>query len=78
MSFGEKLRELRGSISQEKMAKELNITKSSLVAYERNKRVPRDEVKIRIAKYFGKTVQDIFLIAMSTYNAQNKIKEGTK
>lgn len=60
MPFGEKLRELRGDMSQEKMAKELGITKSSLAMYERNERVPRDEVKIRIANYFKKTVQEIF------------------
>lgn len=60
MPFGEKLRELRGNMTQEEMAKELHITKSSLAMYERNERVPRDEVKIRIAKYFGKTVQEIF------------------
>ncbi len=60
MSFGEKLRALRGDRSQEVMAKELNITKSSLAMYEQNKRVPRDEVKVRIAKYFGKTVQELF------------------
>ena len=60
MSFGEKLKVLRGNRSQEVMAKELNITKSSLAMYEQNKRVPRDEVKIRIANYFGKTVQELF------------------
>ncbi len=60
MPFGEILRELRGNITQEEMAKRLNITKSSLAMYERNERVPRDEVKVRIANYFGKTVQEIF------------------
>lgn len=60
MPFGEILKELRGNRSQETMAKELNITKSSLAMYERNERIPRDEVKVRIAKYFGKTVQEIF------------------
>lgn len=60
MSFGEKLKVLRGNRSQEVMAKELNITKSSLAMYERNERIPRDEVKVRIAKYFGKTVQELF------------------
>ncbi len=60
MAFGEKLRELRGNRTQEEMAKELNITKSSLAMYERNERVPRDEVKVRIANFFGKTVQEIF------------------
>ena len=28
--------------------------------YEREERVPRDEVKIQIAKYFKMPVQDIF------------------
>ena len=60
MSCGAKLRALRGEKSQELIAKELGITKSSWAMYERNERVPRDEVKIRIAKYFGKTVQEIF------------------
>lgn len=60
MPFGEKLRELRGNRSQETVARELNITKSSYSMYERNERVPRDEVKVRIAKYYGKTVQEIF------------------
>lgn len=60
MLFGEKLRELRGERTQEEMARELKITKSSLAMYERNERIPRDEVKIRIAEFFGKTVQEIF------------------
>lgn len=60
MSFGSKLRELRGNRSQEEMAKEIGITKSSWAMYERNERIPRDEVKVRIAQFFGKTVQEIF------------------
>ena len=60
MTFGEKLRKLRGERSQDEMAKELNITKSSLAMYERNERIPRDEVKIRIAEYFGTSVQELF------------------
>ena len=60
MSFGEKLRELRGGRSQEFMAKEVGVTKSSWAMYERNERVPRDEVKIRIANYFHLTVGEIF------------------
>ena len=58
--FGETLRILRGSRSQDKMARELGITKSSWAMYERNERIPRDEIKVRIAEYFGKTVQEIF------------------
>ena len=60
MTFGEKLRKLRGERSQDEMAKELGITKSSLAMYERNERVPRDEVKLKIAHYFNKSVQELF------------------
>ena len=28
--------------------------------YERGERIPRDQVKKRIAHYFGKTVEEIF------------------
>lgn len=60
MPFGEKLKELRGNRSQDEIAREIGITKSSWAMYERNERVPRDEVKIRIADYFHKSVQEIF------------------
>lgn len=60
MPFGEKLRELRGEKSQSEIANEIGVTKSSWAMYERNERVPRDEVKIRIANFFNKSVQEIF------------------
>ena len=52
------LRKLRGDRTQEEIAAILGITKSSWAMYERDERVPRDEVKIRIANFFGKTVQE--------------------
>ncbi len=54
------LRKLRGNKTQEEIAKELGLTKSAWANYERGIRVPRDEVKIKIAKFFGKSVQEIF------------------
>ena len=59
-TIGTILRGLRGSKSQEKIASELGITKSAWAMYERNERIPRDEIKVRIAHYFKKTVQEIF------------------
>ena len=56
----EMLRELRGSRTQEEIAEALSITKSSWAMYERGERSPRDEVKLRIAKYFGKSVEELF------------------
>ena len=60
MSTGAKLKELRGDKSQLKVANDLGITKSALAMYERNERVPRDEIKVRIADYYGVTVQFLF------------------
>lgn len=28
---------------------------------KQNERIPRDEVKVKISKYFGKSIQEIFL-----------------
>ena len=60
MSVGKKLRELRGSRTQDEISKELGITKSSYAMYERDERVPRDEVKVRISNFFGVSVQELF------------------
>jgi DNA-binding XRE family transcriptional regulator len=60
MTVGEKLRKLRGCRTTIGVAKALGISHSSLVKYERDERVPRDEVKKKIAEYYGKTVGDIF------------------
>ena len=59
-TFGDILRELRGEKTQEQMAIAIGVTKSSWAMYERGERIPRDEVKIKIASFFGKTVQEIF------------------
>lgn len=58
--YGEKLKELRGEKSREQVAKDLGISVSSVQMYENSERVPRDYMKIKIAKYFKTTVQEIF------------------
>lgn len=60
MSFGKTLRQLRGDKTQEEIARDIGITKSSWAMYEREERIPRDEIKIQIARYFNVSVQDIF------------------
>ncbi len=66
------LRELRGDRTQEEIAKALGITKSSWAMYERGERTPRDETKMRIAKFFEKSIEEIFFAQKSTYSAQKK------
>lgn len=68
-SVGSTLRKLRGEKTQREISTALGVTKSSWAMYERGERIPRDEVKIEIAKYFGKSVQEIFLVRLCTYSA---------
>jgi putative transcriptional regulator len=60
MLIGSTLRTLRGEKSQSEVSAALGVTKSSWSMYERGERIPRDEIKVEIANYFGKTVQEIF------------------
>lgn len=61
--IGSKLRALRGDKSAETVAKEIGISVSALFMYERGERIPRDQIKLRLASYYGTTVQDIFFTA---------------
>lgn len=60
MSTGEKLRMMRGERSQQSVADAVRITKSALSMYERDERRPRDEVKLRLAAFFGVSVSELF------------------
>ena len=58
--IGQRLRELRGETPRENVAKACNISASALSMYENGYRVPKDKVKIKLAKYFGTSVESIF------------------
>lgn len=62
MTIGEKLKKLRKdkNKSRQFISKELGISVSALSNYENNIRIPTDKNKIKIAKYFNRTVQYIF------------------
>lgn len=60
MSTGAKLRQLRGDKTQLEAATGIGITKSALAMYERDERIPRDEVKKRIADYYGVSILFLF------------------
>ena len=59
-SMGKKLKELRGKRSVTEVAKAVNVSHSSISMYEIGERIPRDDVKIKLAKYFGVSVESIF------------------
>ena len=46
--------------SREQVSVDLHISYSAISAYETGERIPRDELKIKIAKYYKKKVEDIF------------------
>ena len=58
--IGRKLRDLRGDKSCQEVADALELTRVAISQYERGERVPRDDIKVKIAEYYGQTVQDIF------------------
>ena len=60
MTIGEKLKKLRGEKSQEEVARAVFISNSALSSYENGDRIPRDDVKRRLASYYDKTVGEIF------------------
>ena len=59
-SIGQRLRELRGSTPREDVAKAVGISVSALTMYETGQRVPRDQIKVKLAAYYHSTVQEIF------------------
>lgn len=60
IEIGNKLRELRGETPRNEITKALGISRSALQMYECGERIPRDEIKEAIAKYFGVTVGALF------------------
>ena len=55
-----RLRELRGSQTREQVAEACGISLSAIMMYENGKRIPKDDIKITLAKYYGSTVEAIF------------------
>ena len=60
IEVGRRLRKLRGGENRDDVAAAVGISASALGMYECGQRMPRDEIKISLANYFGTTVQDLF------------------
>ena len=58
--IGKKLRKLRGERTLMAVSRDLGISDAALCAYELGQRIPRDDTKIRIAKYYETTVSELF------------------
>lgn len=60
VSVGQRLKDLRGDRSRDSVAAAIGISSSALGMYENNLRMPRDEIKVKLADYYGVTVQHLF------------------
>lgn len=58
--IAKRLINLRGERTQLEVAKALGISQSTYAMYETGRRIPTDEIKIKISVYYGTSVQDIF------------------
>ncbi|MEF7658521.1 helix-turn-helix transcriptional regulator [Bacillus thuringiensis] len=56
----ENLINLRNGRSREEVAKAVGISINTLQMYENGQRIPRDDIKIKLANFYGVTVQTIF------------------
>lgn len=62
MNVGSRLRTMRKKkkVTIADVAIAIKVAPSTLTAYELGSRTPRDNVKRKLAQYYGKTVEDIF------------------
>lgn len=60
MTVAEKLVQARGTKRREEVAMAVGISLSAVAMYENGERVPRDEIKIKLANYYKTTVQALF------------------
>lgn len=44
----------------EEVASSCNISRSAISMYENGKRIPRDDIKIKLAKYYNVSIEKIF------------------
>ena len=79
MTIAERLVQARGNIPRDIVANAVGISLSAISMYENGQRVPRDEIKVKLADYYHTTVQALFFDTDSDKEARrdamNNLKE---
>lgn len=57
---GERLKKLRGKKTLDDVAQDLGVTSMAVSLWERGERTPNDEMKVKIAQYYRRSVTTIF------------------
>lgn len=60
--MAETLISLRGDKTQQEVSEAVGISPSALAMYEAGERVPRDEIKLRLATYYHRKLEELFFI----------------
>lgn len=60
MTVAERLVQARGDITRESVAKAIGISVSAIAMYENGARVPRDEIKVKLADFYKMSIIDLF------------------
>ena len=60
LTVAEKLVQARGDKRREDVAAAVGISLSAVAMYENGERIPRDEIKVKLANYYNTTVQALF------------------
>lgn len=55
-----KLVKLRGTRTQEEIANAIGISISAIGMYETGQRVPRDEIKVKLANFYNVSIESLF------------------
>lgn len=68
IKIGSRIKTLRENknISREDFCNAVNISLSALSMYETGQRIPRDEVKLRIARLLDTTIETLFFYLIGT------------
>ena len=58
--IGERLKQYRGDTPREAICSDVGISSSALAMYETGQRIPRDEIKVALARRYNTTVEALF------------------
>ena len=59
-AIGDRLRQLRGDRTQAVVAEAVGVTDMAISQYEAGVRIPSDEMKIRLARYYEMSIEQLF------------------
>ena len=59
-AIAQRLVSLRGNKTRAEVANACGVSTSALAMYEGGERIPRDEIKMRLARFYNVTVESIF------------------